>query len=104
MQSTFDEITLFGENKPKINYSDVNSAAIKTVIGLLFSALAIVLLAVSVTALNYRKNWFFGLLIVYSVILTLMIPISLLLGLAGMFSLLLLLFNSKEFGDANHPT
>ena len=56
MASSFQEITLFGTNAPKIAPVEMSSAAMFTAIGALLSVVGVILLAIAVMGLNYRKS------------------------------------------------
>lgn len=104
MASSFGEITLYGTNDPKIPQDEISSAAMFTAIGFLLCMVGLILLAVSVVGLNYRTSWLFWMLVLYSTLLLFMIPIGTLFGLIGGGGLIVLVFNRKKFGLANHVT
>tara|TARA_B110000046_G_C12702626_1_gene277216 strand:- start:111 stop:509 length:399 start_codon:yes stop_codon:yes gene_type:complete len=99
MASSFQEITLFGTNDPKIAPEEMTSAAMFTAIGALLSMVGLILLAIAVVGLNYRKSWFFWALIIYSILLLIIIPIGTFFGL---MVLTVLVLNRKKFGAVNH--
>ena len=104
MDSSFQEITLFGVNETKISREEMSLAAKYSAIGFLLFVLAIVLLAVSIMVLNYRKYWVFRLLIVYSILLIILLPLLTLLGGVGIVGLTLLILNRNKFSESNHVT
>lgn len=99
MASSFQEITLFGTNDPKIAPEEMTSAAMFTAFGALLSMVGLILLAIAVVGLNYRKSWFFWALIIYSILLLIIIPIGTFFGL---MVLTVLVLNRKKFGAVNH--
>lgn len=99
MASSFQEITLFGTNEPKIAPEEMSSAAMFTAIGILLSMVGLILLATAVVGLNYRKSWFFWALVIYSTLLLIIVPIGTLFGLMMLTALVL---NRKKFGAVNH--
>ena len=99
MASSFQEITLFGTNDPKIAPEEMTSAAMFTAFGALLSIVSLILLAIAVMGLNYRKSWFFWALVIYSILLLIIIPIGTLFGLMVLTALVL---NRKKFGAVNH--
>lgn len=101
MSSSFQEITLFGTNEPKIPREQMSSAALTTVIGFLLSIVALTLLAVSVVGLNYRTKWLFWALTVYSTLLLFMVPVG---TLFGSIVLVLLVLSRKKFGLGDNVT
>jgi hypothetical protein len=101
MASSFQEITLFGTNEPRIAADEMSSAAMSTALGFLLCIVALILLAVSVVGLNYRTSWLFWALVIYSTLLLFMIPLGTLFGL---IVLTVLVLNRKKFGPVNHIT
>jgi len=95
MSSSFQEITLFGDNKPEISQEEMSSAALSTFVGLFLSSVAICLLTFSVVGLNYRARWLFWVLIIYSALLLFIFPVGTFVGIVVLVSLLL---SRKKFG------
>ncbi|MDC8831377.1 hypothetical protein [Alteromonas gilva] len=101
MSSSFQEITLFGENKPEISKEEMSSAALSTILGLFLSLVAICLLTLSVVGLNYRTRWLFWVLIIYSALLLFIFPVGTFVGLVVLVSLVL---SRKKFGFSGDVT
>ncbi|MDC8831011.1 hypothetical protein [Alteromonas gilva] len=98
MASSFQEITLFGPNEPKIPQDELRAATINIIQGSLLSLVAIILFVVSVVFLKYRTGWLFWVLIFYSTILLLLFPIGTVTGIIG---LVLLIVNRKKFATSS---
>ena len=101
MSSSFQEITLFGENKPEISKEEMSSAALSTILGLFLSLVAVCLLTLSVVGLNYRTRWLFWVLIIYSALLLFIFPVGTFVGLVVLASLVL---SRKKFGFSGDVT
>ncbi|MDT0595757.1 hypothetical protein [Glaciecola petra] len=101
MSSSFQEITLFGENEPKISQEEMSSAAFSTLIGFFLFLVALCLLTFTVVGLNYRTKWLFWLLIIYSTLLLIVFPIGTLLGIIVLVALVL---SRKKFGLSGDVT
>lgn len=101
MSSSFQEITLFGDNKPEISKEEMSSAALSTILGLFLSLVAICLLTLSVVGLNYRTTWLFWVLIIYSALLLFIFPVGTFVGLVV---LVLLVLSRKKFGFSGDVT
>jgi len=101
MSSSFDEITLFGDNKAEISQEEMSSAAMSTVVGLFLSLVAICLLTFSVVGLNYRTRWLFWMLIIYSALLLFIFPVGTFVGIVVLVSLVL---SRKKFGFSGDVT
>ena len=101
MSSSFQEITLFGDNKPEISQEEMSSAALSTIVGLFLSSVAICLLTFSVVGLNYRAKWLFWVLIIYSTLLLFTFPVGTFVGIVVLLSLLL---SRKKFGLSGDVT
>ncbi|NVJ64823.1 MAG: hypothetical protein HWD84_11440 [Flavobacteriaceae bacterium] len=98
MATSFNEITLFGPNDPKVPHDELRAATINIIQATLLTLVALILLAVSVTVLNYRTGWLFWVLIFYSTILLLVFPIG---TVPGIISLVLLIINRNKFAINN---
>jgi hypothetical protein len=101
MSSSFQEITLFGANEPKISQEKMSSAAFSTVIGFFLVLVALCLLIFSVVGLNYRAKWVYWALIIYSTLLLFIFPVGTLLGI---IVLVTLVFSRKKFGLGDKVT
>ena len=101
MSSSFQEITLFGANEPKISQEKMSSAAFSTVIGFFLVLVALCLLILSVVGLNYRAKWVYWALIIYSTLLLFILPVGTLLGI---IVLVTLAFSRKKFGLGDKVT
>ena len=101
MSSSFQEITLFGANEPKISQEKMSSAAFSTVIGFFLVLVALCLLILSVVGLNYRAKWVYWALIIYSTLLLFIFPVGTLLGI---IVLVTLAFSRKKFGLGDKVT
>jgi hypothetical protein len=101
MSSSFQEITLFGANEPKISQEKMSSAAFSTVIGFFLVLVALCLLIFSVVGLNYRAKWVYWALIMYSTLLLFIFPVGTLLGI---IVLVTLVFSRKKFGLVDNVT
>jgi hypothetical protein len=95
MSSSFQEITLFGNNEPKISQEEMSSTALSTVTGFILFLVALCFLTFSVVGLNYRTEWLFWALIIYSTLLLFMFPVGTVLGVTVLAALVL---NRKKFG------
>jgi hypothetical protein len=95
MSSSFQEITLFGTNEPKISQEEMSSAALSTLMGLFLFLVALCLLTFTVVGLNYRTKWLFWILIAYSILLLFVFPIGTSLGIILLIALVL---SRKKFG------
>lgn len=62
--SLFQEISLTGIADPKLMAGHISSTLISTVLGLVICFPGMLLLVISVTALNYRPKWVFYLILV----------------------------------------
>jgi glucan phosphoethanolaminetransferase (alkaline phosphatase superfamily) len=101
MTSSFQEITLFGPNEPKISQEEMSSAALSIAIGFILFLVALCLLTFLVVGLNYRTKWLFWTLIIYSTLLLFMFPIGTLFGIIVLVALVL---SRKKFGLAGDVT
>ncbi|MFT7278724.1 MAG: hypothetical protein ACI9W0_003279 [Gammaproteobacteria bacterium] len=95
MSSSFQEITLFGSNEPKISQEEMSSTALSTVTGFILFLVALCFLTFSVVGLNYRTKWLFWALIIYSTLLLFMFPVGTVLGVTVLAALVL---NREKFG------
>ena len=68
MYSSFQDISLFGTNEPKINPEEISMLE-SMVVGFGIFMLGLMFLLVSVIGLNYRTNWLFRTLLIYSILL-----------------------------------
>ena len=100
MYSSFQDISLFGTNEPKINPEEISMLK-SIVVGFGIFILGLMFLLISVIGLNYRTNWLFWTLLTYSILLLFLIPIGTFLGLTG---LIMLSLNRKKFGSDVHVT
>ncbi len=101
MSSTFQEITLFGTNEPKMPKEEMSSAALSTVLGFFLFLVSICLLAISVVGLSYRSKWLFWTLTIYSTVLLLVFPVGTLFGIMVLSALFL---SRKKFGLGDNFT
>jgi hypothetical protein len=101
MSSSFQEITLFGANEPKVSQEKMSSAAFSTVIGFFLVLVALCLLIFSVVGLNYRAKWVYWALTMYSTLLLFIFPVGTLLGI---IVLVTLAFSRKKFGLGDNVT
>lgn len=98
--SSFQDISLFSTNEPKITPEEMSMLK-PIVVGFGLFMLGIMFLLISVTVLKYRTSWLFWTLIFYSFLLLFIIPIGTLFAFIGLITLGL---NRKKFGSKGRVT